>query len=126
MGAAKRSAAPCAPRRQAPRFSERIIADGDALLSRLAYLHVNHSNKDVRRAAGATLDAAQHQARPEPRARPPGAQARAASAGCVVQEWRPGRAAGACEKRVKCAHSLRLLAAVISSAGRAGTKASQV
>jgi len=83
MGTVKRSAAPCTPPRQAPRFSERFIADGDALLQRLAYLHVNHANKDVRRAAGATLDAAQHQARPKPRARPSGAWVQAASVDCV-------------------------------------------
>ena len=57
------SAVPCVLRRQTPRFSERIIAKGDDLLRRLALMHVDHANKDVRSAAGAALDAAQRQAR---------------------------------------------------------------
>ncbi len=89
---------PRAPRWQAPRFSERIIADGDALLQRLAYLHVNHGNKDVRRAAGATLDAAQHQARPEP-CSPTRRTGASGLSGLRVQDQRPGRAAGACSPR---------------------------
>ncbi|KAK9826371.1 hypothetical protein WJX81_003941, partial [Elliptochloris bilobata] len=47
--------------RQAPRFSERLVEEGGAVLQALAAMQLANSNKLVRRAAGAALLAAQRQ-----------------------------------------------------------------
>ena len=60
------AAATSMPTVQAPRFSERLMADGKEVLRSLAAMQLAHSNKEVQRAAGAALLAAQRQARRPP------------------------------------------------------------
>ncbi len=57
---------------QASRFSARLMAEGDEVLQSLASVQLNHSNKNVRRAAGAALVAAQHEASLLPPCHTPG------------------------------------------------------
>lgn len=58
------AAATCLHTAQAPRFSERLVADGRGVLHSLAAMQLKHSNREVRGAAGAALVAVQRQARP--------------------------------------------------------------